>query len=313
MLLLIITFAANTLFMSIEVQNISKSYGAQKALDNVSFSIKKGEIVGFLGPNGAGKSTLMKILTTYINADEGSAAVNGNDVNEAQILVQKSVGYLPEHNPLYLDLYVREYLAFNADVYKVAQSRIEEVIELTGLTPESHKKIGQLSKGFRQRVGLATALLHNPDVLILDEPTTGLDPNQLVEIRNVIKNVGKDKTVFLSTHIMQEVEAICDRVIIIDHGKIVTDKKLDKLVSEEKEQIIEVEFDKAIEASLLANLSHIKTYKNSSDNLWILTFNTEEDMRPKVFDFAHDNGLKTLQISLKSKNLEQIFREKTKK
>jgi ABC-2 type transport system ATP-binding protein len=299
--------------MSIEVQNISKSYGAQKALDNVSFSIKKGEIVGFLGPNGAGKSTLMKILTTYINADEGSAAVNGNDVNEAQILVQKSVGYLPEHNPLYLDLYVREYLAFNADVYKVAQSRIEEVIELTGLTPESHKKIGQLSKGFRQRVGLATALLHNPDVLILDEPTTGLDPNQLVEIRNVIKNVGKDKTVFLSTHIMQEVEAICDRVIIIDHGKIVTDKKLDKLVSEEKEQIIEVEFDKAIEASLLANLSHIKTYINSGDNLWILTFNTEEDMRPKVFDFAHDNGLKTLQISLKSKNLEQIFREKTKK
>jgi ABC-2 type transport system ATP-binding protein len=299
--------------MSIEVQNISKSYGAQKALDNVSFSIKKGEIVGFLGPNGAGKSTLMKILTTYINADEGSAAVNGNDVNDAQILVQKSVGYLPEHNPLYLDLYVREYLAFNADVYKVAKSRIEEVIELTGLTPESHKKIGQLSKGFRQRVGLATALLHNPDVLILDEPTTGLDPNQLVEIRNVIKNVGKDKTVFLSTHIMQEVEAICDRVIIIDHGKIVTDKKLDKLVSEEKEQIIEVEFDKAIEATLLANLDHIKTYKNSGDNLWLLTFNTEEDMRPKVFDFAHDNGLKTLQISLKSKNLEQIFREKTKK
>ncbi|NNT70628.1 gliding motility-associated ABC transporter ATP-binding subunit GldA [Flavobacterium sp. IMCC34852] len=299
--------------MSIEVQNISKSYGAQKALDNVSFSIKKGEIVGFLGPNGAGKSTLMKILTTYINADEGSAAVNGNDVNEAQIQVQKSVGYLPEHNPLYLDLYVREYLAFNADVYKVAKSRIEEVIELTGLTPESHKKIGQLSKGFRQRVGLATALLHNPDVLILDEPTTGLDPNQLVEIRNVIKNVGKDKTVFLSTHIMQEVEAICDRVIIIDHGKIVTDKKLDKLVSEEKEQIIEVEFDKAIDAALLANLAHIKTYKNSGDNLWLLTFNTEEDMRPEVFDFAQANGLKTLQISLKSKNLEQIFREKTKK
>ena len=299
--------------MSIEVQNISKSYGAQKALDNVSFSIKKGEIVGFLGPNGAGKSTLMKILTTYINADEGSAAINGNDVNNAQILVQKSVGYLPEHNPLYLDLYVREYLAFNADVYKVAKSRIEEVIELTGLTPESHKKIGQLSKGFRQRVGLATALLHNPDVLILDEPTTGLDPNQLVEIRNVIKNVGKDKTVFLSTHIMQEVEAICDRVIIIDHGKIVTDKKLDKLVAEEKEQIIEVEFDKTIDPNLLANLANIKTYKNTHDNLWLLTFNTEEDMRPKIFDFAHDNGLKTLQISLKSKNLEQIFREKTKK
>ena len=299
--------------MSIEVQNISKSYGAQKALDNVSFSIKKGEIVGFLGPNGAGKSTLMKILTTFIHADEGTATVDGNDVNDAQLKVQQSVGYLPEHNPLYLDLYVREYLEFNADVYKVAKSRIEEVIQLTGLTPESHKKIGQLSKGYRQRVGLATALLHNPDILILDEPTTGLDPNQLVEIRNVIKNVGKDKTVFLSTHIMQEVEAICDRVIIIDNGKIVTDKKLNKLVSEEKEQIIEVEFDKTINETLLANLTNIKTYKNTVDNIWLLTFNTEEDMRPKVFDFAHENGLKTLQISLKSKNLEQIFREKTKK
>jgi ABC-2 type transport system ATP-binding protein len=299
--------------VSIEVQNISKSYGAQKALDNVSFSIKKGEIVGFLGPNGAGKSTLMKILTTFIHADKGTASVNGSDVSEDQKAVQLSVGYLPEHNPLYLDLYVREYLEFNADVYKVAKSRIEEVIQLTGLTPESHKKIGQLSKGYRQRVGLATALLHNPDVLILDEPTTGLDPNQLVEIRNVIKNVGKDKTVFLSTHIMQEVEAICDRVIIIDNGKIVTDKKLNKLVSEEKEQIIEVEFDKTIDATLLANLTNIKTYKNTVDNIWLLTFNTEEDMRPKVFDFAHENGLKTLQISLKSKNLEQIFREKTKK
>lgn len=299
--------------MSIEVQNISKSYGAQKALDNVSFSVKKGEIVGFLGPNGAGKSTLMKILTTFINADEGIATVNGSDVTVNPKTVQLSVGYLPEHNPLYLDLYVREYLAFNADVYKVSKSRIEEVIQLTGLASESHKKIGQLSKGFRQRVGLATALLHNPDVLILDEPTTGLDPNQLVEIRNVIKNVGKDKTVFLSTHIMQEVEAICDRVIIIDHGKIVTDKKLDKLVSEETEQIIEVEFDKKIDESLLANFPNIKTFKNTTDNLWILTFSTEEDMRPKVFDFAHDNGLKTLQISSKSKNLEEIFREKTKK
>lgn len=299
--------------MSIEVQNISKSYGAQKALDKVSFSVKKGEIVGFLGPNGAGKSTLMKILTTYLNADEGVAKVNGNDVKEAQLQVQQSVGYLPEHNPLYLDLYVREYLAFNADVYKVAKSRIEEVIELTGLSPESHKKIGQLSKGYRQRVGLATALLHNPEVLILDEPTTGLDPNQLVEIRNVIKNVGKDKTVFLSTHIMQEVEAICDRVIIIDQGKIVTDKKLDKLVAEEKEQIIEVEFDKAISNETLASLANLKAYQNNGDNLWLLTFNTEEDMRPSIFDFAQAKGLKTLQISLKSKNLEQIFREKTKK
>ena len=298
--------------MSIEVVNISKSYGTQKALDAVSFSVKKGEIVGFLGPNGAGKSTLMKILTTYINADEGAATVNGFDVNSNQKAVQLSVGYLPEHNPLYLDLYVREYLAFNADVYKVAKSRINDVIELTGLSSESHKKIGQLSKGYRQRVGLANALLHNPDVLILDEPTTGLDPNQLVEIRNVIKNVGKDKTVFLSTHIMQEVEAICDRVIIINNGKIVTDKKLDKLISADKEQVIEVEFDYKIEEEAIAKMPHLKSYKNTHDMLWELTFLSDKDMRPTVFDFAHENGLKTLQLNQKNKNLETIFREITK-
>ena len=299
--------------MSIEVVNISKSYGDQKALDAVSFSVKKGEIVGFLGPNGAGKSTLMKILTTYITADEGSAAVNRFDVNSNQKAVQLSVGYLPEHNPLYLDLYVREYLAFNADVFKVEKSRINEVIELTGLTSESHKKIGQLSKGYRQRVGLANALLHNPDVLILDEPTTGLDPNQLVEIRNVIKNVGKDKTVFLSTHIMQEVEAICDRVIIINNGKIVTDKKLDKLISSDKEQVIEVEFDYKIEEQAIAKIPHLKSYKNVHDCIWELTFISETDMRPVVFDFANENGLKTLQLNQKNKNLEAIFREITKK
>ena len=298
--------------MSIEVKNISKSYGNQKALDNISFSIKKGEIVGFLGPNGAGKSTLMKILTTYIAADQGEAAVNGSDVNLQQKMVQQSVGYLPEHNPLYLDLYVREYLAFNADVYKIAKTRIEEVIALTGLTPESHKKIGQLSKGYRQRVGIATALLHNPDVLILDEPTTGLDPNQLVEIRNLIKNVGKDKTVFLSTHIMQEVEAICDRVIIINNGKIVADQKLDKLISADKEQLIEVEFDYKIEEEAVARMPHLKSYKNTHDFVWELTFVSDKDMRPAVFDFAHDNGLKTLQLNQKNKNLESIFREMTK-
>ena len=299
--------------MSIEVVNISKSYGDQKALDAVSFFVKKGEIVGFLGPNGAGKSTLMKILTTYITADEGSASVNGFDVSSNQKSVQLSVGYLPEHNPLYLDLYVREYLAFNADVFKVEKSRINEVIELTGLTSESHKKIGQLSKGYRQRVGLANALLHNPDVLILDEPTTGLDPNQLVEIRNVIKNVGKDKTVFLSTHIMQEVEAICDRVIIINNGKIVTDKKLDKLISSDKEQVIEVEFDFKIEEQAIAKIPHLKSYKNVHDRVWELTFISETDMRPIVFDFANENGLKTLQLNQKNKNLEAIFREITKK
>ena len=298
--------------MSIEVKNISKSYGAQRALDNISFSVNKGEIVGFLGPNGAGKSTLMKILTTYITADEGSASVNGHDVNASQKAVQLSIGYLPEHNPLYLDLYVREYLAFNADVYKVATSRIEEVIQLTGLSGESHKKIGQLSKGYRQRVGLANALLHNPDVLILDEPTTGLDPNQLIEIRNVIKNAGKDKTVFLSTHIMQEVEAICDRVIIINNGKIVADKKLDKLISADKEQVIEVEFDYKIEEQAIAKIENLTSYKNTHDMIWELTFLADKDMRPAVFDFANANGLKTLQLNQKNKNLEAVFREITK-
>jgi ABC-2 type transport system ATP-binding protein len=299
--------------MSIEVKDISKSYGDQKALDAVSFSINRGEIVGFLGPNGAGKSTLMKILTTYINADTGEALVNGNDVNAQQKAVQKSVGYLPEHNPLYLDLYVREYLAFNADVYKVKKDRIEEVIQLTGLSPEAHKKIGALSKGYRQRVGLASALLHDPEVLILDEPTTGLDPNQLVEIRDLIKNIGRDKTVFLSTHIMQEVEAICDRVIIINHGKIVTDKKLKNLVKDTKlEQIIEVEFDIAVNDALLLTIPNLTASKNTRGNNWELTFDTETDMRPALFDFAHHNGLKTLQLSMKNKNLESVFREMTK-
>ena len=296
--------------MSIEVTALSKSYGTQKALDNISFSVQKGEIVGFLGPNGAGKSTLMKILTTYINADSGTAVVNGFDVSRDENSVQKSVGYLPEHNPLYLDLYVKEYLAFNADVYKVAKSRIQEVIELTGLTPESHKKIGQLSKGYRQRVGLANALLHNPDVLILDEPTTGLDPNQLVEIRQLIKNVGSDKTVFLSTHIMQEVEAICDRVIIIDKGVIVTDKKLNQIMTD-KEQVLEVEFDFKIEEQLIAKLPNLTGYKNVHDMIWELTFVADKDMRPTVFDFAQENGLKTLQLNQKNKNLEAVFREMT--
>lgn len=298
--------------MSIKVSALSKSYGTQKALDSITFSVKKGEIVGFLGPNGAGKSTLMKILTTYINPDSGTASVNEYDVSTQEKLVQKSVGYLPEHNPLYLDLYVKEYLGFNANVYNVPKSRIEEVIKLTGLTPESHKKIGQLSKGYRQRVGLANALLHNPDVLILDEPTTGLDPNQLVEIRQLIKNVGKDKTVFLSTHIMQEVEAICDRVIIINKGKIVTDTQLDNLVTE-KEQILEVEFDFKIEEQLIAQIPNLVSYKNIHDMTWELVFSAPEDMRPIVFDFANNNGLKALQLNQKNKNLEAVFREMTQK
>lgn len=297
--------------MSIEVQDITKSYGTQKALDGVSFTVNRGEIVGFLGPNGAGKSTLMKILTTYLTADEGVAMVNGQDVVQNPKGVQKSVGYLPEHNPLYLDLYVREYLAFNADVYKVAKARIEEVINLSGLTPEANKKIGQLSKGYRQRVGLAAALLHDPEVLILDEPTTGLDPNQLAEIRELIKNIGRNKTVFLSTHIMQEVEAICDRVIIINKGKIAADRKITNL-TESKEQVIEVEFDYRVEEQLIQQIPHLKEYRNTHDFNWLLSFSTEKDMRPAIFDFAHDNGLKTLKLNQKNKSLEAIFREMTK-
>ena len=299
--------------MSIEVQHISKNYGTQKALNDLSFRIEKGEIVGFLGPNGAGKSTLMKILTTYLVANEGNALVNGFDVSTQALQVQQSIGYLPEHNPLYLDLYVREYLAYQADVYKVAKSRIDTVIELTGLQKEAHKKIGQLSKGYRQRVGLASALLHDPAVLILDEPTTGLDPNQLVEIRAVIKAVGKNKTVLLSTHIMQEVEAICDRVIIINEGVLVADKKLETVVAAQQEQLLEVEFDQEVDASLLATLPHLVSSKNTGGNSWELLFSSQNDARTVVFDFAQTNGLKTLQLNQKNKNLETVFHELTQK
>lgn len=296
--------------MSIEVESISKLYGGQKALDNVSFKIEKPEIVGFLGPNGAGKSTMMKILTTYINPSEGSAKVNGKDIILNTQQVQQSVGYLPEHNPLYLDMYIKEYLAFNADFYKISKQRIEEVIELTGLTPEVHKKIGQLSKGYRQRVGLANALLHDPEVLILDEPTTGLDPNQLVDIRNLIKNIGKTKTVFLSTHIMQEVEAMCDRVIIINKGNIVADKKLQEL-RENNEQTVIVEFDYRVEDAFLLKLPKAKEVVNIHDFVYEITFKTSEDMRSYVFDFAHDNQLKILQLNQKNASLESLFRELT--
>lgn len=296
--------------MSIAVTSISKLYGHQKALDNISFSVQRGEIVGFLGPNGAGKSTLMKILTTYIQSSEGQAKVNDFDVLTQKRSVQKSVGYLPEHNPLYLDMYVREYLKFNASVYKVDSKRIDEVVELTGLNPEAHKKIGQLSKGYRQRVGLANALLHNPEVLILDEPTTGLDPNQLVDIRQLIRNVGKDKTVFLSTHIMQEVEAICDRVIIINKGKIVADKKLKELRNETQQTVV-VEFDYRVEEAFLLKLPKVKTVKNTHDFVYEIIFDTPEDMRSQVFDFAHDNELKILQLHQKHASLESLFRELT--
>lgn len=296
--------------MSIHVQHITKNYGAQKALNDVSFTIEKGEIVGFLGPNGAGKSTMMKILTTFLPASEGEATVNGFLVATEAHQVQKSVGYLAEHNPLYLDMYVREYLNFNADIYKVSKTEVEKVIQQTGLTPEAHKKIEQLSKGYRQRVGLANALLHDPQVLILDEPTTGLDPNQLIEIRELIKNVGKQKTVLLSTHIMQEVEAICDRVIIIDKGVIVLDKKLSEL-KKNKQQIIEVEFDYRVELIALEKIPKVEKVVNTEGFIYQIYCSTEKDMRGDIFDFAHDNGLKILQLHQKNTTLEKLFVELT--
>jgi len=297
--------------MSIIVNQISKSYGNQKALDNVSFRIDKGEVVGFLGPNGAGKSTMMKILTTYLKASEGKAMINDHDIETNPLEVQRSIGYLPEHNPLYLDMYVKEYLEFNTSVYKIDNERVDEVIDLTGLRPECHKKISQLSKGYRQRVGLANALLHDPKVLILDEPTTGLDPNQLMDIRQLIKNAGKEKTILLSTHIMQEVEAICDRVIIINKGHIVADKNLKEL-KEKQEQVIEVEFDFRVEEEALKNLKKVKTITNVHDFLYEITFSVEKDMRSEVFDFAHDNGLKILKLNQKNASLESLFQELTK-
>ncbi|AUC78348.1 gliding motility-associated ABC transporter ATP-binding subunit GldA [Nonlabens sp. MB-3u-79] len=302
--------------MSIEVSTISKYYGQQKALDKVSFSIKSGEIVGFLGPNGAGKSTMMRILTTYLNANEGTASVNGYDVVEEQREVQKSIGYLPENNPLYPDMYVKEYLSFSAEVYKLTDSkkRIDEVIEETGLTSHVGKKIQELSKGYKQRVGLANALLHRPKVLILDEPTTGLDPNQLVEIRQLIRKVGKNTTILLSTHIMQEVEAMCDRVIIINKGKIVADDYLKNLKSDAA-QMIEVEFDYKVEPELLQQIDRVREVTdliNIPGFHYSLRFETKEDMRSAVFDFAHDHELKILSLNKRNKNLETMFTELTK-
>ncbi|WP_428741376.1 gliding motility-associated ABC transporter ATP-binding subunit GldA [Tenacibaculum sp.] len=296
--------------MSIQLTEISKTYGTQKAVNAISFEANKGEIVGFLGPNGAGKSTTMKILTGFIQPSAGSVLVSGIDVTLNPIEAQKKIGYLPEHNPLYLDMYVKEYLQFQASLHKVDKTKVNEVIEQVGLTVEAHKKINQLSKGYRQRVGLAAAILHNPEVLILDEPTTGLDPNQLVEIRQLIKELGKDKTVLLSTHIMQEVEAVCDRVIIINKGELVIDKPL-KDLKKSNEQVIKVTFDYKLEEQFIKRLPNITSFKNTLENNWTLVFNSEEDMRPVIFDFAQENGLKILGLNTENKDLESLFRELT--
>lgn len=292
--------------MSIEISNINKTYSTQKVVNNISLTAKKGEIVGFLGPNGAGKSTTMKIITGFLKPDDGNVIVNGINVITKPIEAQKNIGYLPEHNPLYLDMYVREYLQFQATIFKIPKTDIESTITKVGLTNEADKKINQLSKGYRQRVGLAAAILHNPDVLILDEPTTGLDPNQLVEIRSLIRELGKNKTVLLSTHIMQEVEAICNRVIIINKGEIVIDKPLQDL-KKTNEQIIDVTFDYKIEEQFLQKLPNITTIVNNYDNSWTLTFSSKEDMRSKIFDFAQEMELKILELNSKNKNLESLF------
>lgn len=297
--------------MSVEVNQLTKEYGQQVAVNAISFQLQKGEITGFLGPNGAGKSTTMKMLTGALTPTKGSVVVNGIDMLKNPIEAQKTIGYLPEHNPLYTEMYVREYLRFMAGLYpKVPADRVEEVIALTGLMPESNKKIEALSKGYRQRVGLASAFIHNPEILILDEPTTGLDPNQLVEIRHIIKELGKSKTVLLSSHIMQEIQAVADRVIVLHKGNIVLDKKMSDLQG--KEQIIEVAFDFRVEERLLRTLPHIVSATNVFDFLYQLQFSTSEDMRPIVFDFANANGLKILQINHKHKDLEELFAELTR-
>lgn len=305
--------------MSIKVNSITKYYGEQKALNNVSFEVNSGEIVGFLGPNGAGKSTMMKILTCFIPQTSGDAFVCNHNIAEQSIEVRKCIGYLAEHNPLYLDMYVKEYLEFIAKLHpdKIASieiaSRIKKMIEITGLGAEQKKKIGALSKGYRQRVGLAQALIHDPQVLILDEPTTGLDPNQLTEIRSLIKEVGKEKTVMLSTHIMQEVEAICDRVIIINKGEIVANDTTENIQKTKgNTQIITVEFDKAISLKLLENFSGITSVKNIKENTWQLIANSEKDVRAEIFQFAVQNNLAVLTLNKEEQRLEDVFKELTK-
>ena len=296
--------------MSIEVLSVTKSYGNQLALNEISFSANKGEIIGFLGPNGAGKSTMMKIITGFISPTKGTVLVSGINVLKSPEEVKAKIGYLPEQNPLYQEMYVKEYLQFQASIFKVSKETIGAVIETVGLSPEVHKKISQLSKGYQQRVGIAAAIIHNPDVLILDEPTTGLDPNQIQEIRNLLKKLGKEKTILFSTHIMQEVEAVCDRVIIINKGELLIDTSIEEL-KESNEQIIEVTFNYKIEEQFIQRLPNIISYKNNFDNTWYMTFNSSEDMRGVIFDFAHENGLKILELNSKNQSLETLFTKLT--
>lgn len=304
--------------MSIHIQNLTKKYGNQKAVNNITFEVNSGEIVGFIGPNGAGKSTTMKVITGFLSDFEGSVLVNGLDVSTQGIEVKKLIGYLPEHNPLYLEMYVREYLEFVARIYSMPKPLtpiIDSVIEQTGLQKEQHKKIAALSKGYRQRVGLAAVLIHDPQILILDEPTTGLDPNQIIEIRNVIAEVGKKRTVLLSTHIMQEVEAICDRVIIINNGKIVANNKsetIKKNISGSKGTII-IEFLHDCTEETLLQIPAVESFKQLNNKQWVIQPIDGQDIREQIFNFAVQNSLTVLTMQFQEKTLEEAFQELTKK
>lgn len=302
--------------MSIEVKNLLKQYGEQKAVNSISFKVDKGEIVGFLGPNGAGKSTTMKIITGYLQQTGGEAWVCGINVAEQPLETKKKIGYLPELNALYYDMYVREYLGFVAEVHQVSNSKakMEEIIALTGLTVESKKKIGQLSKGYKQRVGLAAALIHDPEVLILDEPTSGLDPNQIIEIREVIKKQGKDKTVLFSSHILQEVEAICDRVIIINKGNLVADDKLSNLrKTSSVANLIRVSFREDINQQLLNDLPAAQTVTKLDANNWQLTTDDSDQLRKQIMELSLQHNLNIVSLQSENQSLEDVFRTLTQK
>ncbi len=304
--------------MSIRIENIVKKFGSQTALNGVSFEVNTGEVTGFIGPNGAGKTTLMKIICGILLPDSGDVYVNGKSVISESLLVRKNLGFLPENNPLYPEMYITEYLEYIAGIYKAGKSLkagIKEIVELTGLKPEINKTIGQLSKGYRQRVGIAQALLHDPEFLVLDEPTTGLDPNQIVEIRNLISSVGKQKTVLLSTHIMQEVEAICDRVVIINKGEIIANDDPSKLktAAEQTYQTVIVEFDMPVGMSALQEVAGRDMLKNVDERTWVIQYNSKTDIRPTIFNFAVKNNLTVLSMQKVDKRLEDVFRELTGK
>ncbi len=300
--------------MSVSVQHLTKIYGVQHALQDVSFQARKGQVLGFLGPNGAGKSTTMKIITGFLPPNEGTAEVCGFDVQKAPLEARRHIGYLPEHNPLYKEMYVREYLHFWGKLHKTPQleRRVREMIDITGLGAEQHKLIGALSKGYRQRVGLAQALIHDPEVLILDEPTSGLDPNQLAEIRDLIKQLGKDKTLILSTHIMQEVQAVCDRVIIIHKGRIVADDLIDTLqLRIAGESVVTVEFQQEIAQNLLAGLKGVSQVKRLSKQRWQLIAPTETDIRPQVSELANKHNLTLIEMHREALSVEEVFKKLT--